>query len=51
MTTTRLFYSEGLETPNGKENGKTALVSYIILNLALKNGKVHTRDLGNMRSS
>ena len=44
MTTTRLG------TLNGKRNGKTALVSYAILNHALKNWKVHTIAVGNKRS-
>ena len=39
--------SGGLGTPNGKENGKTAPVSYIILNHASKNGKEHAIAVDN----
>ena len=46
---TTIWPSGGLGTPNGKENGKTAVVSYTTLNHALKNGKVHTIAVGNTK--
>ena len=36
---------------NGKGNGKTALVSFTILNHASKNEKVHAIAVGNTRSN
>ena len=35
------------ETPSGKGNRKTVIVSYTILNHASKNWKVHTIAVGN----
>ena len=40
-----------LETPNGKGNEKTILVSYTTLNHAPKNGEVPTTFVSNMRSN
>ena len=58
MTTTRLPYTDfyltirkARNSGNGKGSGKTALVSYTILIHTLKNGKVHTIAVGNMRSN
>ena len=57
MTATRLPYTDyylpsgGLGTQNGKGNGRTVLLNYTILNLALKNGKMHTIAVGNTRSN
>ena len=46
---TILWPSGGLGTLNGKGNGKTAVVSYTILNHASKNRKVHTVAVGNTK--
>ena len=48
---TTILPSGGLGTPNGIGNGKTALVSYTILNHASKSEKVYTISVGNTKSN
>ena len=49
IATTTTWPSGGLETLNGKESEKTVLANYTTSNLTLKNEKVPTTVVGNIR--